>query len=180
MKPGGPRRKGNTFERWVAATLNVALGLTGDAAARRGLSQTRGGGAEVGDVTLPGWALHFECKHSKADTPRTAIRQATADLAARGDTETTPVAVVRKHGGREVMVGLYTVDALALLAAAVPPNEAPVSLRAITAVTRANQASLDPRTRARVGRLSLDTPEEHPLTLFLWPDFLALLARCAP
>lgn len=169
MRPGGSREKGNTFERWVANGLNAALGLAGDKAARRGLSQTRGGGAEVSDVTLPGWALHFECKHSKADTPRTAIRQATADLAARGDTTSVPVAVVRKHGQRIPVVGMYAADATAFLALGVPGGRSPhgVDLRA--------------SARRLVRETSLaDFDDDHPLVLFSWPDFLALLARIGP
>lgn len=163
MKPGGQRAKGNTFERWVAAAINKAFGLTGEAAAHRGLSQTRGGGAEVSDVVFPGWPLHIEAKHSKADTVRTAIRQATADLHQRRSFDVIPVAVVRKHGTSIPVVGLYARDASVLLNAA---------------------HGLGPRSLT-TGVLGLDRAEfprgdDHPLVTLTWPDFLALLLRVKP
>lgn len=155
MKPGGSRVKGATFERWVAKALNDGLGLTGAAAARRGLVQSRGGGAEGGDIELPSAPLHFECKHSKADTCRSALRQANADLAARGPSAamTAAVAVVRKHGGRTVTVGMAVSDAAALLDAALRGVDLAAAI-----------ASRGGAARSAGG-----------VVMFEWPDFVELL-----
>lgn len=72
----GARRKGHQFERDMANKLTKDTG----AVFRRGLGQSRGGGAEEADVmseAIP--QLHFELKRQKRCNIRAALRQAEND-----------------------------------------------------------------------------------------------------
>ena len=89
------RRKGATFERKIANELREALGLAREDV-RRGVGQSRGGGAEVPDVELPaGLPVHLECKHSNSVSPAAALRQAHRDAALRGG-NLLPVAIIKR------------------------------------------------------------------------------------
>ena len=69
------RRKGAAGERELANKLAELLPRLD---IKRGIGQSRGGGAEVADVTgLPG--IHVECKRQKLPNIRAALRQAEAD-----------------------------------------------------------------------------------------------------
>lgn len=72
----GERRKGKAGEREAAQLLTTLLGTH----VKRGLSQTRGGGAESPDlIGIPG--IHLEVKRQKMPNIRSAMRQATSDAA---------------------------------------------------------------------------------------------------
>ena len=88
------RRKGHAFEREIAAELR-ALGFE----AKRGLSQSRGGGAEEADVVgAPGY--HIECKRGKKPNLRAALLQAIDD-ADRGQ---VPVAVIKDDRAEAILI----------------------------------------------------------------------------
>lgn len=93
------RRKGQTFERWLAVELRA---IWPDA--KRGW-QARDGGAGAPDVQgCPPY--HFEGKHVRRPNIRAALAQAIADVAVRvasaPDTPYhVPVAVVKMHGDGE-------------------------------------------------------------------------------
>ncbi len=79
--PGGAgvRRKGHNFERAIAGILSEALGFQ----FRRGLHQTRSGGAETSDVISPDIPrLHIECKKGKRTNIKGALAQAHEDIKA--------------------------------------------------------------------------------------------------
>ncbi len=74
LKPGGARLKGQRHEREVSAAFNKQIpGLD----AKRGVGQSRGGGAEVPDVVIP--LLHLECKWRKEISIWAAHKQAQHD-----------------------------------------------------------------------------------------------------
>lgn len=80
-KPGkGARQKGANFEREIANLLTDQTGIKFE----RGLAQTRGGGAEVADITtkhlLPK-PLHFELKRQIRCNIKAAYEQALEDAA---------------------------------------------------------------------------------------------------
>lgn len=56
----GARAKGANFERSLAKIITESTSIE----ARRGLAQTRGGGAEVSDVEMP--KIHIEAKDKSA------------------------------------------------------------------------------------------------------------------
>lgn len=68
--------KGKEFEREVASDMRGAMPGCN---ARRGLCQSRGGGAESADVVVP--FFHVECKRGKRPNIPAAIEQAIADCA---------------------------------------------------------------------------------------------------
>ena len=59
----GARAKGANFERWLANFISDKTELE----AKRGLAQTRGGGAEVSDVSVD--YIHIEAKRHKRCKP---------------------------------------------------------------------------------------------------------------
>jgi len=82
----GARRKGAQFERDLANLIKEKTGLD----ARRGLAQTRGGGAEVSDVEID--HIHIEAKRHKRCNIKAALRQAIHDSSANGK---IPVAITK-------------------------------------------------------------------------------------
>ena len=82
----GARRKGANFERWLANSLSEMTGLK----AQRGLAQTRGGGAEVSDVSID--YIHVEAKNHIRSNIKAALRQAINDCEESGK---IPVAITK-------------------------------------------------------------------------------------
>ena len=82
----GARIKGANFERKLATILSEKTKLE----AKRGLAQTRGGGAEVSDVEIK--YIHIEAKNHKRCNIKAALRQAINDCSANGK---IPVAVTK-------------------------------------------------------------------------------------
>lgn len=82
----GARIKGAAFERQLAKyfTENTVLD------AKRGIGQTRSGGAEVSDVDMP--ILHIEAKRHKRCNIKAALRQAIDDANVNGK---IPVAITK-------------------------------------------------------------------------------------
>ena len=74
----GARAKGANFERWVANFISEYTPLT----AQRGLAQTRGGGAEVSDVSVD--YIHIEAKRHKRCNIKSALVQAINDSSSNG------------------------------------------------------------------------------------------------
>jgi hypothetical protein len=73
----GARIKGAQFERDIANLLSEKTGIE----FKRGLAQTRGGGAEVADVTATGLPkhVHFELKRQQRCNIKAAYAQAKND-----------------------------------------------------------------------------------------------------
>ncbi len=91
----GARLKGANFERRVANDLTEAMESFGYTF-KRGLGQTRGGGAETADVicdSLP--LLHIECKNQKVCNIKAAMVQAMNDI---GESARVPIVVTRDTG----------------------------------------------------------------------------------
>tara|TARA_B100000029_G_scaffold511787_1_gene606734 strand:- start:1672 stop:2025 length:354 start_codon:yes stop_codon:yes gene_type:complete len=82
----GARRKGANFERSLANYLAEKTELS----AKRGLAQTRGGGAEVSDVEIE--YIHIEAKNHKRCNIKAALEQAINDSEANGK---IPVAITK-------------------------------------------------------------------------------------
>lgn len=82
----GARTKGAAFERELAKYFTENTELT----AKRGIGQTRSGGAEVSDVDMP--ILHIEAKRHKRCNIKAALRQAIDDANINGK---IPVAITR-------------------------------------------------------------------------------------
>jgi hypothetical protein len=80
------RIKGATFERDLAKYFTENTSLD----AKRGIGQTRSGGAEVSDVDIP--YVHVEAKRQKRCRIKSAMEQAVADANVNGK---LPVAVTR-------------------------------------------------------------------------------------
>lgn len=106
MKPGGQRRKGHNFERYVARRLREVW-----PEAKRGLTQSRG--ATTPDVDGTPWWI--ECKTGKRVNVRKAFEQARRDSHAAMNSS-RPVIVIAKvdrgkpfvffHEGGEDLVSL--------------------------------------------------------------------------
>tara|TARA_B100000131_G_C17838395_1_gene500736 strand:+ start:261 stop:620 length:360 start_codon:yes stop_codon:yes gene_type:complete len=96
----GARAKGANFERWTANYLSENTSLE----ARRGLAQTRGGGAEVSDVEID--YIHIEAKRHKRCNIKAALNQAINDCAANGK---LPVAIT-KDDRQEVLCTMLLTD----------------------------------------------------------------------
>ena len=82
----GARIKGATFERKLAKYFNDNTPLE----AKRGIGQTRSGGAEVSDVDMP--IVHVEAKRHKRCNIKAALRQAIDDANVNGK---IPVAITK-------------------------------------------------------------------------------------
>ena len=82
----GARIKGATFERHLAKYFTENTSLD----AKRGIGQTRSGGAEVSDVDMP--VLHIEAKRHKRCNIKAALRQAIEDANINGK---IPVAITK-------------------------------------------------------------------------------------
>lgn len=82
----GARTKGAAFERELAKYFTENTKLT----AKRGIGQTRSGGAEVSDVDMP--IIHVEAKRHKRCNIKAALKQAIEDANVNGK---IPVAITR-------------------------------------------------------------------------------------
>ena len=82
----GARAKGANFERWVANFITKNTPLR----AQRGLAQTRGGGAEVSDVSVE--HIHIEAKRHKRCNIKSALGQAINDSTTSGK---IPIAITK-------------------------------------------------------------------------------------
>lgn len=119
-------RKGKDFERdiarqlaamWEAHATRAAAGVEVPAprAVRRGLSQSRGGGAEEADVVVGNLDLHVEVKHDNGISPAALMRQALGDVRASGtSTVSTLVIGVLKRDRKEPEGILFAWDAARL------------------------------------------------------------------
>jgi len=101
----GARAKGANFERALAKIITNGTGIE----ARRGLAQTRGGGAEVSDVEMP--LVHIEAKRHKRCNIKAAMRQAVNDSEANGK---IPV-VITKDDRQDILVTMKIDDWLPFL-----------------------------------------------------------------
>ena len=108
----GARAKGANFERELAKIISDATPLE----ARRGLAQTRGGGAEVSDVEMP--LVHIEAKRHKRCNIKAALEQAINDCEANGK---IPVAVT-KDDRKEILVTMRFTDWLHFLNSYIETN----------------------------------------------------------
>lgn len=103
-KPGrGARLKGANFERLLAKKLSDALGIE----FKRGLGQTRKGGAEIADVVsdeLTG--IHIEAKRHIRCNIKAAMRQAVDDSQ---DTGKIPI-VITKDDHSDILVTMKFED----------------------------------------------------------------------
>lgn len=109
----GARQKGFQFERDVAKAFTDATGEE----FKRGLGQTRGGGAEVPDV-LPSDSvladlIHIECKRMKVCSIKGAMKQAVDDI---GDDPKAPI-VVTKDDRKDTLVTMKLQDFLPMFTA---------------------------------------------------------------
>ena len=89
----GARQKGANFEREIAKLFSEKL----ERNFKRGLGQTRGGGAEVADVEIGQDSedlFHFELKRHKRSDIKAAMRQAVSDIE-EGLSNKVPVAITK-------------------------------------------------------------------------------------
>lgn len=82
----GARLKGAAFERKLAKYITDNTSLE----AKRGIGQTRSGGAEVSDVDIP--IFHIEAKRHKRCNIKAALKQAIEDANINGK---IPVAITK-------------------------------------------------------------------------------------
>ena len=82
----GARLKGAAFERLLAKYFTDNTPIQ----AKRGIGQTRMGGAEVSDVDMP--IIHIEAKRQKKCNVKAALRQAIGDAEINGK---IPVAITK-------------------------------------------------------------------------------------
>lgn len=101
----GARIKGANFERELAKIISEETCIE----AKRGLAQTRGGGAEVSDVEMP--LIHIEAKRHKKCNIRAALDQAINDSQVNGK---IPVAITRDDR-KEALVTMRLSDWLPFL-----------------------------------------------------------------
>mgnify|MGYP003135881290 CR=1 FL=1 len=104
----GARQKGFQFERDVAKAFTNTTGIE----FKRGLGQTRGGGADVPDVLPEDDALsariHIECKRQKVCSIKGAMKQAEEDI---GSDPKLPI-VVTKDDRKDALVTMKLDDFL--------------------------------------------------------------------
>jgi hypothetical protein len=105
MNGAGCRRKGHSFERWIAAQL---ANIFGTEKVRRGLQYRDG--ADCPDVIAPGFWI--EAKRGRLTNPRAALRQACDDSSGKG---MWPIAVCKDDKERPFVTMLFD-DFLDLLA----------------------------------------------------------------
>lgn len=96
----GARIKGANFERELARIISEKTPLE----ARRGLAQTRGGGAEVSDVEIQ--YIHIEAKRHKRCNIKSALEQAINDSKVNGK---IPVAIT-KDDRKEILCTMLLKD----------------------------------------------------------------------
>lgn len=119
-------RKGKDFERDIARQLTALWdanapvphpGAPPTRDVRRGLSQSRGGGAEEADVVVGNLDLHLEVKHDNGISPEALMRQALGDArASRTTTQATLILGVLKRDRQEPVALLFAWDAARLFA----------------------------------------------------------------
>lgn len=190
-------RKGKTFEREVARTLAAlytaaeerrgaaALAPAGTASkpgkapVRRGLSQSRGGGAEEPDVVVGDLDIHVEAKHDNGISPTALMAQALRDVRQSGTPRTMVVGVLKRDRQQPEAL-LFAWDAMLLFALWHGWTEAP----RIAAYRRAETPRpilpgpvLRPYPGVTPHPLGL-TPaarEHGPVVTIPWREFLAIL-----
>lgn len=96
----GARAKGANFERYLGHYISDNTPLS----ARRGLAQTRGGGAEVSDVEVD--YIHIEAKRQKRCSIKAAMDQAINDSTSSGK---IPV-VITKDDRKPIMCTMLMDD----------------------------------------------------------------------
>lgn len=96
----GARVKGAAFERLLAKYFTEKTQLE----AKRGIGQTRSGGAEVSDVDME--IIHIEAKRHKRCNIKAALKQAIADANVNGK---IPVAIT-KDDREEILVTMLLDD----------------------------------------------------------------------
>ena len=105
----GARAKGAAFERTIAATLTEATGKEW----KRGLAQTRGGGAETADVVCDSISgFHIEAKNQKRCNIKAAMEQAEHDIE-ESKSNAMPI-VITKDTGCDTLVTMKLADWLKL------------------------------------------------------------------
>jgi hypothetical protein len=122
----GARAKGANFERKLAKIITDATSVE----ARRGLAQTRGGGAEVSDVEMP--LVHIEAKRHKRCNIKAALEQAINDCQANGK---IPVAVT-KDDRKEILVTMRLDDWLPFLNLYIEENVQDTTKESKTLITK--------------------------------------------
>jgi len=122
----GARAKGANFERKLAKIITDATSVE----ARRGLAQTRGGGAEVSDVEMP--LVHIEAKRHKRCNIKAALEQAINDCQANGK---IPVAVT-KDDRKEILVTMRLDDWLPFLSLYIEENVQDTTKESKTLITK--------------------------------------------
>lgn len=105
----GRRRKGQVYERDVAARITEVIGLL----VKRGLGQARTSG-EVADVEAPG--IWVECKNHQRANYYQALQQAIRDESLHRGPYKVPVAVI-KETNRDQVVCLRFDDFLSMYSA---------------------------------------------------------------
>jgi hypothetical protein len=121
----GARAKGANFERQLAKIISDATPVE----ARRGLAQTRGGGAEVSDVEMP--LVHIEAKRHKRCNIKAALEQAINDCEANGK---IPVAIT-KDDRKDILVTMRLDDWLPFLKLYIEDNVQDTAEESKTTVT---------------------------------------------
>lgn len=109
----GARLKGANFERQLAKKLTDATNIE----FKRGLGQTRRGGAEVADVVcdaLP--MIHIEAKRQKRCNIKAAMFQAVDDIGATGK---IPI-VITKDDHQDILVTMKFEDWVAIFNESLP------------------------------------------------------------
>ena len=96
----GSRTKGANFERELAKILDAKTPLD----AKRGIGQTRGGGAEISDIDIE--IVHIEAKRHIRSNIKRAMEQAKADSDINGK---IPVAIT-KDDRKPILCTMYLDD----------------------------------------------------------------------
>lgn len=109
----GARVKGAAFERYLANYFTEHT----DFEAKRGIGQSRNGGAEVSDVDMP--IVHIEAKRHKRCHIKSALKQAIQDASVNGK---IPVAIT-KDDREKILCTMLLDDWIDLFNAYVKQNE---------------------------------------------------------
>lgn len=114
----GARAKGHNFERKIANYLTEKTGLK----FKRGLNQSRSGGAEGSDVMseeLP--ELHFELKRMVRCNIKSALKQAQDDID-KQNVDRIPV-IITKNDREDTLVTMVLDDWVTFLQSYISTNE---------------------------------------------------------
>lgn len=139
---------------------------------RRGLSQSRGGGAEEPDVVVGDLDLHAEVKHDNSISPAALMRQALADVR-RGGTSRTLTLGVLKRDREEPTAYLFAWDALRVLGWWHGSPVVPYSLSERPYLTPG--PAVRPYPGTTVHGLGKTPRDLGPIVAFPWREMLALL-----